>query len=349
VASYKSPLGAQTRHSRDVVQRDVVQRDVVQRDVVQPVPPSSPVADLWTTRLAVDAPIPPGAHRPILPGMSDLMRVSRGLWRPADAVTDLAGRCRALLSILPSGSVIAGLAAGRLHGFWLAAPRPGEPIEIILAGVDQLPRSLARSVRREVRARRRVLGRAEVDVVDGLPVTSEARTWVDLAELLPMADLVAAGDSALRGRTTRRELELFVRDARGRRGVVAARAALGLLDERSRSRPESHLRFRLQDGGLPKPEVNRAVHDGHGQWVAEPDLHYRRARLALEYSGAGHAAPERMRKDITRGLDVVRADWLTLTFGPDQVFRRWDETVSLVRTFLDARDPAWRARLRSAG
>ena len=164
-----------------------------------------------------------------------------------------------------------------------------------------------------------------------------------------MADLVAAGDSVLRGRTTRRELELFVRDAHGRRGVVAARAALSQLDERSRSRPESHLRFRLVDAGLPKPEVNRAIGDRHGQWIAEPDLHYPRARLALEYNGADHAEVKRMRKDITRGLDVVRAEWMTLTFGPAEVFRGWYESVALVRTFLDARDPGWRVRLRAAG
>ncbi|HEU5007518.1 MAG TPA: hypothetical protein VFT67_11115 [Jatrophihabitantaceae bacterium] len=281
--------------------------------------------------------------------MGDLVRVSHGVWRMAESVDELAGQCRALLSMLPSGSVVGGLTAARLHGLWLPAPRDDEPIEVILRGVEQVPRELSASRRTEIRGRRRQLGRAEMDVVDGIPVTAEARTWVDLAELVPMADLVAAGDSVLRGTTTRRELELFVRDARGRRGVVAARGALELLDERSRSRPESHLRFRLVDGGLPKPEVNRPIHDDHGQWVAEPDLHYERGRLALEYNGALHAEPDQMRKDITRGLDVVRADWMTRTFGPAQVFSRWDDTVALVRTLLDARDPAWRARRRAAG
>jgi len=281
--------------------------------------------------------------------MGELIRVSRGLWRPPESVNDLARRCRALLAVLPPGTVIAGLAAARLHGFWLPEPRFDEPVEVITRGVGQVPRELAASERSEVHARRRRLGRPEVDLVDGIPVTCEARTWVDLAEVLPMADLVAAGDSVLRDRTSRRELELFVRDAWGRRGVVSARAALELLDERSRSRPESHLRFRLVEAGLPRPEVNHPIHDDHGQWIAEPDLHYKRARLALEYNGTDHAEPKQMRKDITRGLDVVRAGWMTLTFGPAQVFTRWDDTVSLVRTFLDARDPAWRARRGAAG
>ncbi len=285
---------------------------------------------------------------PILAAMNELVRVSHGVWRSPAAVDDLVGRCRAVLGALPSGTVVAGLAAARLHGLWLGTPRPDEPVEVILRGAGQVPRELPSSRRGEVRARRRSLRRAEMDVVDGIPVTSEARTWVDLAEVLSRADLIAAGDSVLRGGTTPRELELFVHDARGRRGVVAARAALPMLDGRSRSRPESQLRFRLIDSGLPTPEVNSPIRDEHGQWLAEPDLHYREARLALEYNGTVHAEVERMRKDITRGLDVVRGGWLTLTFGPDQVFRRPDEVVTTVRTFLDARDPRWRARLRPA-
>lgn len=281
--------------------------------------------------------------------MGELIRVSHGVWRAGADVDDLRGRCRAVLSALPGGTVIGGRAAARLHGLWLPHQAPDEAIEVILRGTGQVPCEISASRRREVRARRRRLGRAETDVLDGIAVTTEARTWVDLAELLPMADLVAAGDSVLRGRTTRRELELFVRDARGRRGVVAARAALELLDERSRSRPESHLRFRLIEAGLPRPEVNRPIHDAYGQWVAEPDLHYRQARLTLEYNGEHHAGRDRMRKDITRGLDVVRAEWMTLTVGPAEVFAHPHDTVALVRTLLDVRDPEWRTRRRLAG
>lgn len=281
--------------------------------------------------------------------MTESVRITHGVWRDPDSVDDLAGRCRAMLGALPPGTVVAGIAAARLHGLWLPAPRSAERIEVILRRAAHMPRELPSSRRCELRARRRTVGRAELDVVDGVPVTCEARTWVDLAEVLSRADLVAAGDSVLRGGTTARELELFVRDARGRRGVVAAREVLPLLDERSRSRPESHLRFRLVEAGLPAPEVNRAIHDEHGQWLAEPDLHYREAKLALEYDGAVHAGVERMRKDITRGLDVVRAGWLTLTFGPEQVFGRPDEVVALVRTFLSARDPRWQVRRRHAG
>lgn len=279
--------------------------------------------------------------------MNELVRVCRGVSRTPSEVADLRGRCLSLLSALPSGTLVAGLAAARLHGLWVPSERPGEPIDVIMRGVGQVPRARSASSHPEVRARRRWLRRPEIDIVDGVPVTSEARTWVDLAESLRLADLVAAGDSVLRGgAATRRELELYVLDAAGRRGVVAARAALELLDERSRSRPESHLRFGLVSSGLPWPEVNEAIFDDLGQWIAEPDLHYPHARLSLEYNGAGHADVDRMRKDITRGVDVARAEWMTLTFGAVQVFGRLEDSVSVVRTYLDARDPAWRTRPR---
>jgi hypothetical protein len=65
-----------------------------------------------------------------------------------------------LLNTLPSGTVIDGLTAARLHGLWLPAPRADEPVEAILRGVDQVPRALSASRRREVRGRRRQLRRA---------------------------------------------------------------------------------------------------------------------------------------------------------------------------------------------
>jgi hypothetical protein len=265
-----------------------------------------------------------------------------------DAVDELAHRCRAALARLPDGTVLAGLTAARLHGLWLPSARAEEPIEVILRGVGIVPRAVSGSMRPDVRGRRRQLRRAEVVVQDGLPLTCAPRTWVDLAERLPMPDLVAAGDSLLRRHASAREVELFIADARGRRGIVRARSAVTLLDPRSGSRPESHLRFGLLAAGLPAPAVNTAIYDEHGQWLAEPDLHYKQARLCLEYNGAMHADVGRMRRDITRALDVARAEWLTLTFGPVQVFQRMSESVQIVRTYLDIRDAGWRRRLRSS-
>ena len=263
--------------------------------------------------------------------MQQLVRVTRGVWRPPATVSELAGRAAALLGAAPPGSVIGGRAAATLHGLWL----PDDPIDridiLLRAGVHP-PERHAGSRRRELRGRRRQVQPDEVEVLDGLPVARAPRTWVDLAEELSMPDLVAAGDSALRGPVSVEEMQLMVKRAAHRRGVVAARAALPLLDRRSRSRPESHLRYALVSGGLPKPEVNKPIHDDVGQWLFEPDLSYDDVRLAIEYNGALHAELNRMRRDMTRSVDVgVRGRWHTVAFGPAEVFGRPDVVAAYVR------------------
>jgi hypothetical protein len=263
--------------------------------------------------------------------MSELVRVTRGVWRPADVVADLLGRAAAVLAVAPDRTVIGGLTAARLHGLWLP-DLPEGPIEVIVHRDRLVPAHRPGSRRREVRARRQRLPDDEITHINGVPVTSESRTWLDLAPRLGLADLIAAGDSALRGAATIDELGRLIDRAVHTRGVVRARAALPLLDTRSRSRPESHLRYILVRPDLPTPEVNEPIYSADGEWLAEPDLSYDDVRLALEYNGADHARPKRMRRDITREVDVtLRGGWRTITFGPTEVFARPDQIVAVVR------------------
>jgi hypothetical protein len=272
--------------------------------------------------------------------MVEMTRLSHGLWRRPQDVVDLAGRCAAVLDAMPPGTVAAGRTAAALHGLWLPTPHD-DRIELIISRRGELPRALAGSRRREFRARRRTLRRDEIAIARGLPVTTEARTWVDLGEELALPDVIACGDSVLRGSTDRWSLEQAVRDAARRRGVRQARAALPLLDAQSRSRAESHLRCALVLAGLPVLEVNARIVDEHGSWLAEPDLVYRRARLALEYNGADHAEVRRMRRDLTRGVDLVSHGWLVISFGPAEVFGRPWTIPALVRELLERRAPGY--------
>jgi plasmid stabilization system protein ParE len=276
--------------------------------------------------------------------MAHSVRLTHGVWRDAATVTDLAARCAALLTAAPDGAVISGISAARLHGLWLpevAASR----VELILRQVAAGADAYAGTRRPEIHGRRRTLRPDEVTVVAGMPVQTRARAWTDLAEHLCVPDLVAAGDSALRAGCSRAELAEMVSRARGRRGVVRARRALPLLNSRSRSRPETHLRVALVLGGLPEPAVNQPIHSTLGEWLSEPDLSYDDVRLALEYDGAVHATTERMRKDITRELDVgLRGGWRTVTFGPAQVFGRPDQCVTYVRQLRRERTPVRMAR-----
>ncbi|WP_073388596.1 hypothetical protein [Jatrophihabitans endophyticus] len=281
--------------------------------------------------------------------MTSLVRVSRGVWRDPAAVADLAGRAAALLSVCPPDSVVAGVTATQLRGLWLPPwlTDPTLPIEVIVhCGQDELE-ARPHSIRPEIRARRQHLRPDEVTTFAALPVVTEARAWVDLAARLGSADLVALGDSVLRGPTGVADLVEMVGRAVRRRGVVRARSVLPYLDGRSRSRPESHLRYAIVTSGLPRPEVNIPIFSDIGEWLAEPDLSYDDVKLALEYQGADHAAVRRMRRDITREMDVeMRGGWRTAEFGPAEVFGRPDQVATRVRrlrmecaALLGRRDP----------
>ncbi len=221
-----------------------------------------------------------------------------------------------------------------LLGLWLPAPWNDRPaaVDVIVHRDAGPPATRSYSRRAEVRARRQMLLPDEIVSVHGLPVTSPARTWLDLAAALRGGDLLALGDSVLRSGTSADEVGLLVERARHRPGVVRARQVLPLLNGRARSRPESHLRWIIVAAGLPVPRVNEAIHDAGGGWMFEPDLSYDDVHLALEYNGTFHREDERMQRDITRTLDVEdRGGWRVVTFGKVQVFRRPDVVARRVR------------------
>jgi hypothetical protein len=256
------------------------------------------------------------------------------------------------LSRLSPTAVLSHRSAAQLWGLWI--PRFGD-IEVTTPACERGRRYTTGVQQRSLVAHRRITPDADITELHGIPVTTLARTWLDLAPFLGIHDLVAAGDAALRAGASAEVLTERVKELRHLRGTTRARLAVGLLNKRSRSRPESRIRVALVLGGLPAPRVNEAIYDEHGQWLAEPDLHYEEALLALEYNGSGHAEVKQMRKDSVRELDVQRARWKVLTFTAPHAFRRLDEVVSDVYQELRRRAPQLltraldkrRARIRS--
>ena len=215
--------------------------------------------------------------------------------------------------------MIASITAARIRQLWLP-DQVDERIHVATVTPERAGRLMTRSQRPELVAHRFQLRSVDYEMVDGLLVTSIARTWRDLASVLTLPDLVAAGDSALRAGVIREELVDVLATSSRRHNAKRAHAALQLLDERSRSRPESHLRVAISGPDMPQFEVNVAIYRSEGGWLAEPDLSLEEARLALEYQGSDHAKVKRMRKDITRFTDMRRDEWLTIPYGPAEVF-----------------------------
>ncbi|MCW2496282.1 hypothetical protein [Jatrophihabitans sp.] len=276
-------------------------------------------------------------HRLAVESDQDPVRLARGCWVVEPDASELDGTCAAVLRSCNADAVIVSTTAARLYDLWL----PDVPDEIHVATVlpDRAGRDMRRPQRREFVAHRWTAPSHDVSLVRGVPVTTPARTWRDLASVLGLPALVAAGDSVLRMGVPFEELEEVVRRTARHRYVRRSRAALELLDARSASRPESHLRVAISAPGIPRFAVNEDVYRDRGGWLARPDLSHAEARIALEYQGLDHADPERMRRDLSRAADLRDEGWLVLAYGPAEVFGRPWQIETEVRLAVRARAP----------
>lgn len=265
-----------------------------------------------------------------------LIHLARRCWIDEDVADQLTARCAVALETSAAYTVVASLTAARAQGMWLSDELP-DRVHLATATPDRPGRQMTRTRRPQFVAHRFQLSSEDLVQVNGLTMTSMARTWCDLAAVLSLPDLVAAGDSIV-GRTTADGLAAAVARMGRRSGTRRARAALALLDGRSRSRPESHLRVAISSPDLPRFEVNEPIFRDEGGWLAEPDLSLA-AKLALEYQGADHAEVSRMRRDLTRFADIRRSGWLPLAYGPAEVFGRPWEIRSEVRAAVRERAP----------
>ncbi len=147
--------------------------------------------------------------------------------------------------------------------------------------------------------------------MDGLRVTSPARTWLDLASVLTPDELVAAGDSIVVAHgpdfpvprnplATPAELERMVAAHPGMRGVGTARAALADIRVGADSPQETKMRLILCRAGLGEPVLNYVIRNTWGQPCVWPDAAYPERRVALQYDGAHHAEPGQQQLDLRR-------------------------------------------------
>ncbi|MGH7471917.1 MAG: DUF559 domain-containing protein, partial [Longimicrobiales bacterium] len=167
----------------------------------------------------------------------------------------------------------------------------------------------------------------EVSCVDGIPVTSPARTLLDVATLLPFHDLeVAYADACARRLVRVREMTALLERARGRAGVAPLRRLVELdqADGLTRSEAERKLLTLVRTARLPAPSTNVRV----GQ--SEVDCLWRSEKVVVEVDGyafhSGKRAFERDRERdaglVARGYVVLRITWAKLSERPASVIAR---------------------------
>ena len=215
---------------------------------------------------------------------------------------------------------------------------PGRFLHLSRAGGGSLPR------RKGIAGHLLKVRGGDVLEIDGLRLTSVARTWVDLGSVLPLNDLVVAGDAIVseHARTfgeTRQamvrldDLRKFVAGANGIHGVRKAREALDRLRVGVDSPPETKLRLMLDDAGLPEFVPNCRVDDAMGKPVWT-DLGCVRFRTCLEYEGLHHLTPEQQALDAYRDQRIGDAGWrqvkinrIDIERGPEWVVSRVSQSL----------------------
>lgn len=220
-------------------------------------------------------------------------------------------RCRALRRVLPSHAALSHRTA-----LWVLG------VDVLGRRLDvTVPRGHHLEARPGVRTHQAALPARELCDVDGLLVVSAARAVVDVARSEATASAVAVGDAALRaGRTTPALVEAALARAPGLRGCRAARTAVGLLDGRAESPPESVLRVALVSAGLPGVEAQVDLYEASGRHAGRADLLID-GLVVVEFDGrAAHLAREgfaherrRQNRLLEAGLELRRfsADDLT--------------------------------------
>ena len=281
----------------------------------------------------------------------DLVTVSRGIRVPAGSAGAGPAALRAYTD-LDDDSILSLGSAARL---W-SAPLPGwleEDWRIHLA------RRRGRSTPRRVNVVGHQLALLPDEVVklDGVRLTSPARTWLDLASVLSIDDLVVAGDSMVCEHGPEfpvpREALCSIEDLRcmierhgGSRGVRKARSAVELIRVGADSPPETRLRLALIRAGLPEPVLNHVVWGedlwgGPGSPVLWPDAAYPQWRIALQYEGAHHNGEDQYLRDIRRADTAARSGWLEVRLSRLDLAGGHPAAVLKVRSALESR--GWRA------
>ncbi len=261
-----------------------------------------------------------GRESGISPHLLRTNAYDRTFWgiRSATPPTTVIDRCRVLLVRLPNGTTVSHTTAALLHRM----PLPwrlehAESLHFASESPHRAPHATG------ISGHRLALAPGELIEIEGVPMTSPERTWCDLATMLHLYDLVAAGDFLIHHRspiTTKARLLLAVERRSSGRGARLLTRAWELLDGRSESPQESRLRVILVEGGAPSIRVNHVVSDQFGEFVGRTDILIEQWNLVLEYQGDYHRTTAgQWRADMTRRSRLEAAGRRVMELNADDL------------------------------
>jgi len=245
------------------------------------------------------------------------VRLFRDVYVNRDAHVTAALRAKAGWLWAKRQGVVAGVSAAALHGSkWV---EDTTTVELIHGNRHRLPGLHTRGDRIE---------EDEITVVNGVPVTTPARTVLDLGCWYPTMSGVAAIDSLARATEFKAaDVELLAQRYPGRRGIARARLAITLFDAGAQSPKETWLRLVLINAGLPRPQTQIPVRDESGTAIAYLDMGWEDVKVAVEYDGDQHRTDRYQYKwDVRRSEILHRLGWTVIRVvagdRPAEIVRR---------------------------
>lgn len=268
---------------------------------------------------------------------SDIDRVAHGFYRQDAERLNPEMRAALLAEELPD-CVLSDVTAARLLGLHL----PWEVTRDDAVHLTQ-PAGTARRIRRlGVKSHRRELREGQVMSFGGVPVTTPARTWFDLAARCSLTSVVAFGDQLVRQPRQRfegrdapfasfKELAGVVDGAGRVPGKARAKEALGLIRVGADSFKETELRLALVEAGLPEPDLQVPA-DSTDPRSHPADLGYPWLKIAIQYDGETHFDPGQQRRNQNRDNEFRAGGWLLLCFNSVDAQNGFHRAASQVRS-----------------
>ena len=250
-----------------------------------------------------------------------LMAVGEGVFAVGPTLEhDEWGRWMSAVLTAP-GSVLSHVSAAAAWGFWSLARR----LEVVTRPGNGGPRRHGGVV-----VHRSSTLDGECTVLNGVPITTVARSLLDLAAC-PVSHAALARSLREAVRLKRITLDALGDDLgrfRGRRGARRLASATarysGLPLERARSGAEIRALEVLREAGRPMPELNVRI---AGE---EADLSWRHLRLIIEVDGGPFHLDEG--EDARKTACWEAAEWAVRRLPSDDVYERPDRLLALAPT-----------------
>lgn len=271
--------------------------------------------------------------------------VARGVYAPTEWLESLADDPRRLHAVAVGalvkrnpGLVASHESAAYLHGIdLLPAGREVPPITL-----TRRPKEPSRALVRGALIRVASLPDDHVATAFGVPVTTVARTVMDIARTSGFMEGVVAADSALRSHVVVKvEFAIILEECGQWPGVVRARQVLGFADGRAESALESVARVRFAEFGLRPPDLQVNIRGKQG-FIGRVDFCWHEYGTIAEADGAmkyEDQGRERARAQLARDEKFHDEGWGTFHFTWREIFHEPAPAIDRLRRVFTRNTP----------